>query len=46
MVIIFTDISGQLFGPNIDGLFGFLTLENGADRLSRNVGKELLLYAV
>jgi len=24
---------------------GFLTLEDGIDRLSRNVGKELLLYA-
>ena len=27
-------------------LFGFLTLEDGTDKLSQNVGKELLLLAV
>ena len=30
---------------NMDPLFGFLTLEDGTDRLSRNVGKELPVYA-
>ena len=34
-----TAVSGQQIGPN------FLTLENGTDRLSRNVGKELSLHA-
>jgi hypothetical protein len=29
-----------------DLLLGFLTLEDGTDRLSQNVGKELPFYAV
>ena len=45
------DVSGQRIGTVFKGQeiqedLDFLTLENGAGRLSRNVGKELTLYAV
>jgi hypothetical protein len=46
----FTDVSGQSFGPIVkvqEVLFflGFLTLEDGTEMLSRNVGKGLPLDA-
>ena len=34
---------GTIFRAHL--LLGFLTLEDGTDRLSRNVGKELALHA-
>jgi len=43
-----TDVSGQLIGPifNGQGFWDrFLTLEDGTDRQSRIIGKELPLYA-
>jgi len=42
-VIILTDFSGQRIGSIIRSQISF---EDGIDRLSRNVGKELPLYAV
>ena len=33
--MVFTDVSGQAVGP----IFGFLSPEDGTDRLSRNVDK-------
>jgi hypothetical protein len=37
----------QTFQNNLLGsIFKFLTLENGTDKLSRNIGKELTLYTV
>jgi len=39
-----TDISGQPVGPTFKGQEEFI-LEDGNDRLSRNVGKELSLLA-
>jgi hypothetical protein len=53
-VVIFTDVSGQPLGPIFKGqevqeenlfFLDFLTLEDGTDRLSRNVGKGLPLDA-
>jgi hypothetical protein len=47
----FTDVTGQPIGPIFKGqevpeefFFDILTFGNGADRLSKNVGTELLLY--
>jgi hypothetical protein len=39
----FTDVSGQRISPILKGqeVQGFLTLEDGTDRLYRNVGKGL-----
>jgi hypothetical protein len=39
-----TDTSGKFIGPIFKSL-GFLTIEDGTDKLSRNVGKELPLLA-
>jgi len=39
-VVIPYDVSGQHIGPDI-----FLTLKDGTDTLSRNVGNELPLHA-
>ena len=42
--VISTEVSVLPIGPMLMGfLFGFLDLEDGGDKLSRNVGKELLL---
>jgi hypothetical protein len=39
---LFTDVSGQHMGPIFKGQEpGLLTLEDGIDTLSRNVGKQL-----
>jgi hypothetical protein len=42
-----TDVSGQRIGPILNGqeIRDFLTLEDGADAMSRNIGKELPLDA-
>jgi len=44
-----TDVLGQPFGPIFKGQeiqeFDFLTLDNGTDRVSRNISKELAPYA-
>ena len=40
-VVFLTEVSGQ----PIRLVLVFLTLEDGTDRLSRNVGKKLVLYA-
>jgi hypothetical protein len=43
-VLSFTDVSGQPIDPIFKGqdvFFDFLTLEDGIDRLSRNVAKRL-----
>jgi hypothetical protein len=51
---IFTDVLGQSIGPTFEGqeskkrlfvLFGFLMLEDGANRVFRNVDKKLPLPA-
>ena len=47
--MVITDVSEQHIRPIFTGqqvqiLFEFLTLEDGTDRLSRNVGVELSLY--
>ena len=42
-----TDVSGQFIGPifKVQGLvLDYFTDEDGADRLSRNVAKKVLLY--
>jgi len=41
-----TDVSGQPIGPTLKGqvFLDYLTLEDGTDRLSRNVCRELLFY--
>jgi hypothetical protein len=44
VIVVFTDVSGQTVGPVF--LLGLLALEDGADRLSRNVGTKVPLYAV
>ena len=48
-VVVIPDILGQFIGPIFKGqesfLFGFLITEDGTDRLSQNVGKELPLLA-
>jgi len=36
---------GTTYGSHIKGLLGVLTLEDGTDRLSRNVSKQLVLLA-
>jgi len=43
----FTDVSGQPICSIFKGqeILHFLTIEDGNDRLSRNVGRELPLYA-
>jgi hypothetical protein len=48
-----TDVSAQTFGPILKGqadqnelFLGCLTLENGTDRFSQNVGNWLRIYAV
>ena len=50
MVLIPYSVLGQPFGPTFKGQeiqeFDFLTLDNGTDRLSRNITKELAPYAV
>ena len=49
--LIITDVSGQPIGNFFksqalqEKRLDFLTLENGTDRLSRNVGTELPFYA-
>jgi hypothetical protein len=42
---IFTDVSGQHIDPVFKGQKDFLTLEDGTNTLSRNVGKGLPLNA-
>jgi hypothetical protein len=42
---LIADTLGQLIGPIFKGLFDCLTLEDGKDRLSRNVGKQLPHHA-
>jgi hypothetical protein len=41
----FTDVSGQRIVPFGKGQENFLTIADGTDTLSRNVGKALPLYA-
>ena len=49
--MVITDVSGHTIGHIFkgqeiqdDSFLDFLTLEDGTDRLSRNVGKELALH--
>jgi len=41
VVVILADVSGQHIGLVFKGPFGFLTFEDGTQRLSRNVGTTL-----
>ena len=43
-MVVITDVSGQPTGP-IEGQAVFLTLEDVNDKLSRNVGNILPIYA-
>jgi hypothetical protein len=42
---LIADALGQLIDPIFKGLFGCLTLEDGRDRLSHNVSKQLPHHA-
>ena len=44
-LLTFQDSLSGVKNPVLLDDFGFLSLEDGTDKLSRNVGKELLLHA-